>query len=77
METWKNIFRNLKEMDEEDYCDGEVDWVEVTWLDPGDSSEGEWCLHYGEELFEDEFKTEKEAMGRLQYLENNFNINNI
>lgn len=64
-ETWKNIFRNLEEMDEEDYYDGEIDWVEVQWLDGTD----EWCLCYGEELFEDGFKTEREAMERLNYLE--------
>lgn len=69
-ETWKNIFRNLSEMDEEDYYDGTVDWVEVLWLDPGDSSRGEWCLCYGEELFEDGFTSEREAEERLQYLEN-------
>lgn len=65
-ETWKNIFRNLKDMDEEDYYDGEVDWVEVIWLESTD----EWVLAYSEELFEDGFKTEKEAMDRLSYLEN-------
>lgn len=65
MGTWKNIFRNLKEMKEEDYYDGEISWVEVMWLETGD----EWCLCYGEEMFEDGFKTEKEAMSRLSYLE--------
>lgn len=65
VEMWKNIFTNLKEMDKEDYYDGVVDWVEVVWLDGTD----EWCLCYGEELFEDGFKTEKEAQERLDYLE--------
>jgi hypothetical protein len=60
---WENIFRNLKESNEE---------IEVTWLDPGDSSEGEWCLNCDCELFEDGFKTEKEAQTRLNYLENKF-----
>jgi hypothetical protein len=58
--TWINIFRNVQESDEE---------IEVTWLDPGDSSEGEWCLNCDCELFEDGFKTEKEARERLDYLE--------
>lgn len=66
LETWKDIFRNLKDMDEEDYYDGVVDWVESIWLDSTD----EWCLAYGEELFEDGFKTEEEAQERLGYLEN-------
>lgn len=66
LETWKNIFRNLQEMDEEDYYDDGVDWVEVMWLDGTD----EWCLCYGTELFEDGFETEKEAQERLSYLEN-------
>lgn len=65
LETWENIFRNLQEMDREDYYDGCVDWVEVLWLDGTD----EWCLCYGEELFEDGFATEREAQERLNYLE--------
>lgn len=65
-ETWKNIFRNLKEMDKKDYYDGVIEWVEVVWLDSTD----EYCLCYGEELFEDGFKTEREAQERLTYLEN-------
>lgn len=64
-EEWSNIFRNLSEMKEEDYYDGEVSWVEVMWLDSTD----EWVLCYGEELYEDGFKTEKEAMDRLHELE--------
>lgn len=66
LETWENIFNNLKNMDKEEYYDGEVDWVEVLWLDGSD----EWCLCYGEEMFEQGFKTEKEAQDRLNYLEN-------
>jgi len=68
LETWENIFRNLSEMEEEDYYDGVIDWVEVTWLDSSD----EWVLNYGEELFEDGFKTEEEAMKRLDMLERHF-----
>ena len=49
---WTNIFRNLNE-------------VEVLWLDSGDDSPGEWALCYGEELFEDGFKSEEEACNRL------------
>ncbi len=69
LETWENIFRNLQEMDEEDYYDGVVYWVEVIWLDNPDGKD-EWVLAYGEELFEDGFKTEREAEERLNYLEN-------
>lgn len=58
--VWVNIFRNLAE-------DGEE--VEVTWLDPGDASEGEWCLHFEDELFEDGFASEEEANDRLDELE--------
>ena len=67
---WKNIFNNLLELDEEDYYDGAVDWVEVMYLDSGTSEYGEWCLCYGEELFEEGFATEQEAEERLRYLEN-------
>lgn len=65
LEQWKNIFNNLQDMSEEDYYDGEVSWVEVLWLDGSD----EWCLCFGEEMFEDGFKTEREAQDRLNYLE--------
>ena len=65
--TWKNIFDNLQNMDEEDYYDGVVDWVEIMWLDG--EGKGEWALCYGEELFEDGFASEKEAQDRLNYLE--------
>ena len=56
METWNVILRNLDEDNEE---------VEVTWLDPGDSSEGEWCLHWEDEMFEDGFESEAAALMRL------------
>lgn len=66
LETWENIFRNLGDMSEEDYYDGVVEWVEILWIESTD----EWCLCYGEELFEDGFKTENDAEKRLNYLEN-------
>ena len=65
LEAWGNIFRNLKDMAPDEYYDGVVDWVEVMWLDGTD----EWCLCFGEELFEDGFKTEREAQERLDSLE--------
>ncbi len=60
-ETWENIFRNTKENNEE---------VEIVWFDTLDE-EGEWCLCCDCELFEDSFKTEKEAIERLNYLREN------
>lgn len=69
VKEWEKIFKRLEYLVDSEYYDGFVDWVEVTWLDPGDGSEGEWCLNFGEELFEDGFKTEKEAQDRLNYLE--------
>jgi len=77
IETWKNIFRNIREAQEEQekeegieelIRDGVVERidVEVTWLETDD----EWCLCSEYELFEDGFKTEEEAMERLKYLEN-------
>jgi hypothetical protein len=59
-ETWTNIFRNLREDNEE---------VEVIWLDPGDSSKGEWVLAFDCELFEDGFTSEQEAQRRLNHVE--------
>lgn len=64
-EEWTNIFRNLQDMSEEEYYDGVIDWVEVMWLESTD----EWILCYGEELFEDGFSSEREAMDRLHSLE--------
>lgn len=68
-EEWKNIFRNLSEMKEEDYYDGVVDWVEVMWLEGEVGGPGEWVLCFGEELFEEGFTSEREAQERLNYLE--------
>lgn len=61
-EMWKNIFRNLAEDDEE---------VEVIWLDNGKGSadNNEWCLCHDTEMFEQGFKSEKEATDRLRELE--------
>lgn len=55
LETWKNIFRNLEEENED---------VEIIWLDGSD----EWCLCFDCEMFEDGFKTEQEAIDRLEEL---------
>jgi hypothetical protein len=59
---WTTIFGNLKEENEE---------IEVTWLDEV-GGPGEWVLCFDCELFEDGYKTEKEAQERLDYLENKF-----
>lgn len=56
LETWKNIFRNTIESNEE---------IEIVWLDGAD----EWCLCVDCELFEDGFKSEEEARERLEFLE--------
>lgn len=69
LDDWEEIFKNLKEMTPADYYDGVVDWVEVLWLDNGGSEPDEWCLCFGEDLFEDGFETEQEAQKRLDYLE--------
>jgi hypothetical protein len=68
LDTWVNIFRNLKDMTPEEYYDGVVDWVEVIWLDSTDGTD-EWVLAFGEELFEDGFASEREAQERLNCLE--------
>ncbi|AIW03623.1 hypothetical protein CPT_Moonbeam225 [Bacillus phage Moonbeam] len=72
LSTWENIFRNLSEMEEEDYYDGVIEWVEVTWLEGEPGSGGEWVLCYGTELFEDGFTSEEEAQQRLTELERIF-----
>ncbi|MFJ7982463.1 hypothetical protein ACIQ1D_19600 [Lysinibacillus xylanilyticus] len=64
IETWKNIFRNIQESDS-DTKEEFGDFVEVIWLDSTD----EWILGYGYEVFEDGFKTEKEARDRLNEIE--------
>lgn len=52
VEQWTNILRNVEEDNDE---------IEVLWLDTDD----EWVLACNYELFEDGFKTEKEAISRL------------
>lgn len=59
-EEWKNIFRNLKEEDQE---------VEIQYLD-NVGKPGEWCLCFDCELFEDGFQTEEAAQKRLDQIEN-------
>lgn len=66
-EEWNTIFSNLEEMEPEDLFD-DIEWVEILWSD----SDDEWMLCYGEELFEDGFKTENEAIQRLKQLEDNY-----
>jgi hypothetical protein len=80
-ETWTNIFRNvhdaqLEQLQEEgmeelirEGIEQRIE-VEVVWLDSSD----EWCLCCGTELFEDGFKSEKEAQDRLDYLEHQYHI---
>ncbi|QST02471.1 hypothetical protein IMZ31_23770 (plasmid) [Pontibacillus sp. ALD_SL1] len=64
-EEWCHILRNLEEEGQE---------VEIVWLDAvpfdGDGhptgEENEWVLCFGTELFEDGFRTEREAEERLE-----------
>ena len=70
-EQWENIFRNIKELNEdEDYQSAYDDeWIVAMYLDPMNEHESKWGLCYGEELFEDYFQTEEEAQERLSELE--------
>ena len=68
-ETWANIFKNLSEMEEEDYYDGVETWVGAVYLDPMTENDSAWGLAYGDELFEEGFATEEESMDRLKCLE--------
>lgn len=63
-EEWKTIITNVNECDGNDEFGNEI---EVLWLDGTD----EWALCHGYELFEDGFKTEKEAWERLKEIYNN------
>ena len=63
-EEWKTIITNVNECDKNDEFGNEI---EVLWLDDTD----EWALCHGYELFEDGFKTEKEAWERLKEIYNN------
>ena len=63
-EEWKTIITNVNECDKNDEFGNEI---EVLWLDDTD----EWALCHGYELFEDGFKTEKEARKRLKEIYNN------
>ena len=63
-EEWKTIITNVNECDENDEFGNDI---EVLWLDDTD----EWALCHGYEIFEDGFKTEKEAWERLKEIYNN------
>ena len=63
-EEWKTIITKVNECDEYDEFGNEI---EVLWLDDTD----EWVRCYGYELFEEGFKTEKEARERLKEIYNN------
>lgn len=56
-DLWRNVITNL---------DAEDEMVEVLWLDNGTSEDNnEWCLCFDTELFERGFKSEEEALARL------------
>lgn len=66
IETWIDIFRNLNDIEEnpQDYEGVYEEFgadVEVMYGDTDD----EWILCHGYELFEDGFKSEKQAQDRL------------
>lgn len=60
-DVWKIIFGNLEENEE----------IEILFLD----GTNEYCLCFGYELFEDGFKTEREAEERLDEIINYLNGN--
>lgn len=66
---WSNIFRNMLEIEEDERMEfGE--WIEIQWLEGnGVDTFHEWVLCYAYEVFEDGFKTEKDAQKRLTQLE--------
>lgn len=67
LETWKNIFRNVAEINEDLKKEGfEEEPIEIQYLESTD----EYVLCSGCDLFEDGYKTEDEAQERLTYLEN-------
>lgn len=63
-EEWKNIFRNMNDLHSDEILEF-GHWIEVVWLDGSD----EWVLSYAYEVFEDGFKTERDAQLRLAQLE--------
>lgn len=67
--AWRNIFKNLEELEEENYYDGVQNWVEPIYLDPIEFNDSKWGLAFGEELFEEGFETELDAEKRLEDME--------
>lgn len=63
-EEWKTIIVNVNECDENDEFGNDI---EVIWLESTD----EWVLCHGYEVFEDGFKTEKEAWQRYNEIMRN------
>lgn len=70
LEQWKNIFRNVAELNEELEREGlETEPIEVQWLE-NPERKNEYVICSGCELFEEGFASEEEAQERLTYLEN-------
>lgn len=63
LSQWRDIIRNVSEMDDDEFGND----VEIIWLDnvPGP---GEWALCHGEEVFEDGFEEEDDAIARLEHI---------
>lgn len=74
-EEWKNVFRNVEDINKELKAEGmEEEPLEVSWLE-GDMMAGvgeEYVIHSGGDVIEDGFKTEQEGIDRLHEMEKRY-----
>jgi hypothetical protein len=61
IDEWDEIFCNMEH--KEGYS--HWDWIKVVWVD----NLNKWCICYGDEILENGFKTEMQALDRCEYLE--------
>lgn len=73
---WQTVWHNVQEIMEEEKRAGHEGYseheIEVTWLEGSGDNPEEWVLNSNTELLEDGFKSEREAMDRLKFVEQNY-----
>lgn len=61
IDEWDEIFCNIEHKDGYSHWD----WIKVVWVDISNK----WCICYGDNILENGFKTEMQALDRCEYLE--------
>lgn len=61
IDEWDEIFCNMEHKEGYSHWDS----IKVEWVD----NSNKWCICYGDEILENGFKTEMQALDRCEYLE--------